>query len=460
MIESIYIAAVLGLLAGLVIMWVVSRLRADSHARNVQELQVRQAADTERLRSQESRIDELKSRLVDYEQKLAEAHEISGKDKTRIAELQTSLENEQRQNREKLALLEEAEKKMATAFENLANRIIEEKSRKFTEQNRTNIGEVLTPLKEQLGEFKKKIEDVYDKETRDRQSLFHEIKHLKTLNEQMSQDAVNLTNALKGDSKKRGNWGEVILQRVLEESGLKNGREYETQGSFRDESGKLFYPDVVVHLPDNKDVVIDSKVSLNAYDKYYAAESEDERRQALEEHLNSIRTHVNGLKEKNYDKLLGVNSLDLVLMFVPIEPALMLAFEHDENLFRDAFKHRIYLVSPSTLTMNLQIIHNVWRNEYQNQNAREIAKRAGKLYDKFVGFVDALDKVGDNLDKARTSWEDAHKRLTSGRGNLVKQAEDMRKLGLDTSKRLPGTMVGSTDEEEGEPEQLPDVRER
>ena len=418
-------------------MWVISRNRLNF--------------DKQRIDDKSAEIESLKSRLKTHEDQNYSA---------RIAELETLLESERHQTREKVALLEQVEKKMTDAFENLATRIIEEKSKKFTEQNKVNIGEVLNPLREQLGDFKKKIEDVYDKETKDRLSLYHEIKNLKTLNEQMSQDAINLTRALKGESKTRGNWGEVILERVLEESGLKNGREYETQGSFRDENNKLYYPDVVVHLPDNKDVIIDSKVSLNAYDKYCSHEDDMERKKALDEHLASIRTHVNELQGKNYDKLLGVNSLDMVLMFVPIESALMLAFEHDEKLFRDAFKQRIYLVSPSTLTMNLQIIHNVWRNEYQNQNAKKIAKSAANLYDKFVGFVEALDEIGKNLNKAQISWEDAHKRLTSGRGNLVGKAEAMRKLGLETTKKLPDEMINSSDEEDNDQEQLDDAGEK
>ena len=424
-IQYIFIAATLGFFFGFGVMWVFARSK--------------QNAESIRLQERSDQVDELKSRLQHYEESNFPA---------KIASLETALENEKQNLAEKVALLEQAEKNMTAAFENLANRIIEEKSKKFTEQNKLNIGEVLNPLREQLGDFKKKVEDVYDKETRDRLSLYHEIKNLKTLNEQMSQDAINLTRALKGESKKRGNWGEVILERVLEESGLKNGREYETQGSFRDENNKLYYPDVVVHLPDQKDVVIDSKVSLIAYERYCSVDDETEKKQALDEHLASIRKHVNDLQGKNYDKLIGVNTLDMVLLFVPIEPALMLAFEQDENLFRDAFKNRIYLVSPSTLTMNLQIIHNVWRNEYQNQNAREIARRAGNLYDKFVGFVEALEKIGENLNKAQTSWEDAHKRLTSGRGNLVGKAESMRKLGVETSKTLPEKLINDVVDEQ------------
>jgi len=426
--ETAVIAGIIGIILGLGVMWVISRNKL--------------TAQDQRLGDKTAQIDELKSRLKEHEDSDYRA---------KIAELQTLLEGERRLTREKIALLEQAEKNMTAAFENLANRIIEEKSKKFTEQNKINIGEVLNPLREQLGDFKKKIEDVYDKESKDRVSLHHEITSLKSLNEQMSKDAINLTRALKGDSKKRGNWGEVILERVLEDSGLKNGREYETQGSFRDENGKLYYPDVVVHLPDNKDVVIDSKVSLNAYERYFSTEDDNERKQALSEHLNSIRTHVSGLQGKNYDELLRLNSLDMVLMFVPIEPALMLAFEHDENLYQDAFKKGIFLVSPSTLTMNLHIIHNMWRYEYQNQNAQEIAKRAGDMYDKFVGFVDALEDIGDKLGKAQTAYQTAHNRLTDGKGNLVGKAEAIRNLGLETNKKLSNELIDKTLEEEETP---------
>lgn len=416
--EYTVIAGICGFILGLGLMWFVSRHRW--------------AAGNQLLEDRAAQLDELKSRLKQHE---------DADYRARIAQLETLLESERRSISEKIALLEQAEKNMTTSFENLANRIIEEKSKKFTEQNKLNIGEVLNPLREQLGDFRKKIEDVYDKESRDRLSLHHEITSLKSLNEQMSKDAINLTRALKGDSKKRGNWGEVILERVLEDSGLKNGREYETQGSFRDEDGKLFYPDVVVHLPNNKDVVIDSKVSLNAYERYCSTEDENGRKQALNDHITSIRNHVSGLQGKNYAELVKVNSLDMVLMFVPIEPALMLAFEQDENLYQDAFKQGIFLVSPSTLTMNLHIIHNMWRYEYQNRNAQEIAKRAGDLYDKFVGFVEALEDIGDKLDKAQSAYQTAHNRLTEGKGNLVKKAEDMRKLGLETSKKLPDNFI-------------------
>lgn len=435
------ITGIIGLLVGILLMLLFGRKKQHQETGLVNDLEIKLAVENERLENKTSQINELKEKVEQQESSYHHQQKVTETDKVKIAELQTLLEDERKLTHEKIALLEKAEKNMTTAFENISTRIIEEKSKKFTEQNKQNIGEILNPLREQLGDFRKKIEDVYDKETRDRVSLFNEITSLKSLNEQMSKDAINLTRALKGESKTRGNWGEVILQRVLEDSGLKNGREYEAQESYRDKHGKLFYPDVVVHLPDNKDVVIDSKISLNAYEKFCSSEDSEEQKQALTEHLNAIRTHVSDLEDKNYDELVKINSLDMVLMFVPIEPALMLAFEQDNNLYHDAFKRGIILVSPTTLHMTLRIIHNMWRYEYQNKNAQEIAKRAGDMYDKFVGFVDALEDVGDKLDKAQSAYQTAHNRLVDGKGNLVGRAEAIRKLGLQTNKKLDKAIV-------------------
>ncbi|MCH8846400.1 MAG: DNA recombination protein RmuC [Proteobacteria bacterium] len=435
------ITGIIGLLVGILLMLLFGRKKQHQETGLVNDLEIKLAVENERLENKTSQINELKEKVEQQESSYYQQQKVTEIDKVKIAELQTLLEDERKLTHEKIALLEKAEENMTTAFENISTRIIEEKSKKFTEQNKQNIGEILNPLREQLGDFRKKIEDVYDKETRDRVSLFNEITSLKSLNEQMSKDAINLTRALKGESKTRGNWGEVILQRVLEDSGLKNGREYEAQESYRDKHGKLFYPDVVVHLPDNKDVVIDSKISLNAYEKFCSSEDSEEQKQALTEHLNAIRTHVSDLEDKNYDELVKINSLDMVLMFVPIEPALMLAFEQDNNLYHDAFKRGIILVSPTTLHMTLRIIHNMWRYEYQNKNAQEIAKRAGDMYDKFVGFVDALEDVGDKLDKAQSAYQTAHNRLVDGKGNLVGRAEAIRKLGLQTNKKLDKAIV-------------------
>ena len=439
--EVTVITGIIGLLVGVFMMWLLSRQKQHQQSGQLKDLEVKLAVENERTENKTIQIDELKEKVERQESQYQQQQQNTETAKVKIAELNTILEEERKQSQEKLTLLENAEKNMTSAFENLSNRIMEEKSKKFAEQNKLNIDKTLIPLREQLREFKKRIDDVYDKETRDRVSLFNEITNLRSLNEQMSKDAINLTRALKGESKTRGNWGEVILQRVLEDSGLKNGREYDAQESYRDEHGKLFYPDVVVHLPDNKDVVIDSKVSLNAYEEFCSSEDSDEQKQALTEHLNAIRKHVSELQGKNYHELIKINSLDMVLMFVPIEPALMLAFEHDENLYHDAFKRGIFLVSPTTLHMTLQIIHNMWRYENQNKNAQEIAKRSGDMYDKFVGFVDALEDIGDKLDKAQSAYQTAHNRLTTGKGNLVGRAEAIHKLGLQTNKKLDKELV-------------------
>ncbi len=446
---------ILGLLLGLLLMWLFVRGRLALLGRDKDRLARELAVEKERSANTGLRADELRQTVREGETAIDALRRQAEADKARIAELGAQLDAAERNAAEKITLWQEAEKKMTAAFENLSNRILEEKSRKFADQNRRNIGEVLTPLREQLGDFRKKIEDVYDKESKDRSLLQHEISGLKSLNAQMSQDAINLTRALKGDSKKRGDWGEVILERVLEDSGLCKGREYEFQASYRAADNSLYRPDVVVRLPDQRDVIIDSKVSLNAYERYYAAEDEAARQGALKEHLLSIRSHINALKAKSYAELVGLNSLDMVLMFVAIEPALMLALEQDDSLFQDAFKNGIFLVSPSTLSLNLQVIQNMWRYEYQSRNAREIAKRAGDMYDKFVGFAEALREVGDRLDKAQLAYQTAHKRLLDGKGNLVARAEAIRKLGeLNTGKQLPPTLVqqAADNDEQAQPD--------
>lgn len=423
-------------------LWFIFRSKVAQLSNDNIELQRKLAVETERAEHKGVRLDELNDALRDRKNSNKELQQGLSNSKVTIAELSTRLEEERKLSEEKLLLLGQAEKKMTDAFENLSNKILEEKSKKFTEQNKINIGEVLNPLREQLGDFRKKIEDVYDKETKDRLSLFHEITNLRSLNEQMSKDAINLTNALKGESKTRGNWGEVILERVLEESGLQNGREYEVQGSYRDEAGKLFYPDVIVHLPNKRDIVIDSKISLNAYERYYSAIDEQDKATALKEHIASVRKHVSDLKGKDYDELVGVNSLDIVLMFVAIEPALMLASENDDSLFQDAFDNRIFLVSPSTLNLSLKVIQNMWRYENQNKNVQEIARQAGAMYDKFAGFVEALEDIGDKIGKAQSAYDTAHNRLVDGKGNLVSRAEAIRKLGdLKTNKQLSDDLV-------------------
>jgi len=392
--------------------------------------------------------EEKSSRVPGLEEELGKTTQRNAVLQAKLSELETRLEDERRNADEKLALLQEARDQLKLEFQNVANKIFEDKSQKFTEQNRENIEGVLKPMREQLMDFKKKVEDVYDKESKDRVSLLNEIIHLKTLNERISGDAVNLTNALKGQSKTRGSWGEMILERVLEESGLQKGREYEIQTMYASEEGQRRHPDVIVHLPEGKDIVIDSKVSLIAYEKYCTADKEETRDKRLKEHISSVRIHIKALSGKRYEELEGIRTLDFVLMFLPIEGAFWTAIESEQGLFNEAFDKNIMLVSPSTLLATLRIISNIWRYEDQNKNALIIAKKAGDLHDKFVGFIEALDEVGQKIDKARDSYQTARNRLIEGRGNLVRRSIELRQLGVKAQKELPEGLIAQALEEE------------
>ena len=364
-----------------------------------------------------------------------EAHTLS-EFKKEAAANESALKERINSANEKLQLLESAEKRLQSSFENLANRIFEEKHEKFNEASKTGVEALLNPMRQQLGDFRKRVDEVYDKENEQRTTLRAEITQLKNLNERISSDALNLTNALKGDSKVRGNWGEVQLELLLQESGLKKGREYDVQKSHKNEEGKRYQPDAIVHLPDNKDVIIDSKVSLVAYEAYHSSDTDGDRERYLKEHLSSIRTHISQLSGKNYDELVGLRSLDLVIMFVPIEPALLLALEHEPGLYNEAYNKRIVLVSPTLLMATLQIINNIWRYEDQNRHALVIAEEAGKMYDQFVGFVESLDKIGDHIRKAGESYDTAKKRLIDGRGNLVGRTQKLKDLGAKAKKSI------------------------
>ncbi|MEJ2154851.1 MAG: DNA recombination protein RmuC [Desulfobacteraceae bacterium] len=368
--------------------------------------------------------------------------------KARIAELQTLLDDERKQSAEKIALLNEAREQLKSEFQNLAQRIFDDKSQKFTEQNRLTIDHLISPLRDQIGDFKKRVDDVYDKESRDRASLQTEIHHLKELNQRISKEAMNLTRALKGDSKARGNWGEVVLERVLEASGLQKGREYETQVHLKDGKGKRYQPDVIVRLPQGKDVVVDAKVSLNDYEIYYSTEDPARKEIALKAHIESIRTHIRSLAVKSYENLEGVRSLDFVLMFIPIEAAFLAAVEQDRGLFGEAFDKNIMVVSPSTLLVTLRTIENIWRHEYQTRFAIEIAKKAGGLYNKFVGFVEALELVGQQLDRAKDAYQTASDRLVNGKGNLIRRSQELKALGVKAGKELPKHLLESVEEGE------------
>ena len=351
--------------------------------------------------------------------------------------LEQRLTGQQVQHEGQLKLMQDAKQTLGQEFENLANRIFEDKQTKFAQQNKEALEVTLSPLRRDIGDFRKQVESAYDKENADRNKLVGQISELQKQTLQISADAVSLANALRGDNKAQGNWGEFVLEKLLEDSGLTNGREYDTQVALKDDTGKRRNPDVIIHLPEGRDIVIDAKVSLVDYERYFHASDEDKKQQCLRQHLLSMRAHVKGLSGKDYESLEGVNSLDFVLIFVPIESAFMLALDHDPEMMRDAYDRGIILVSPSTLMVTLRTIKNLWRYADQNRNAQLIADKAGALYDQFVSYVEALDEVGKHLDKSKDAWENARKRLTSGRGNLVRRAEELKKLGAKTKKNLP-----------------------
>ena len=315
----------------------------------------------------------------------------------------------------------------------------------MSQQNKLSLDSLLSPLKTQIGVFSKQVTEVYTNEAKERHALKQEVHSLKALNEQMTKEAVALTKALKGDNKKQGTWGEVVLERVLQESGLRLGHEYVTQVSLKNEDGSSFKPDVIVHLPGEKDVVIDSKMVLTAYERYFNAEDDATRQQALKEHINAIKNHIKQLTTKNYHDLHGVQSLDYVLMFIPVEPAFNLAVEKDSELIQLALERNIMLVSPTNLMVALKTINNMWRVEYQNQNAQEIAKKAGAIYDKLVGFVDDMKKLGSHLERAEGSYGEAMKKLGEGRGNLIQRAEKMKGLRIGNNKDLPPELIEKAD---------------
>lgn len=411
------------------------RLAADKRAFR-QEAATIQAVLEERLNARSQEITTLLERLEKSQQERMRTAQALTEATASHASLETKLAEERKQATEKLQLLNDAKEQMKLEFQSLAHHIFEDKSRNLAAQSRSSLDQLLHPFRAQLKDFEKKVDEAYQKEARERFSLRQEIVRLQECNQQIQTDAINLTNALKGQVKTQGIWGEIVLERILEQSGLHKGREYEAQGSFRDAQGRQLRPDIVVHLPENKDIVVDSKVSLIAYERYVNATGDEQRSLALRQHLTSLHSHIKSLQSKHYEALPGIRSLDFVLMFIPVEGAFMLALEEDETLLRKAFAQNVMIVSPSTLLLTLRTIQNVWRYEYQNQNAVEIARQAGNLYDHFVRFVNDLEKIGDLLEKSRQTYGQAHKRLTTGRGNLVRRAETLRQLGIQNSKVL------------------------
>ncbi|MDF7676948.1 DNA recombination protein RmuC [Neisseriaceae bacterium ESL0693] len=356
--------------------------------------------------------------------------------------LYTQLKQQQETHTEKLALLTEARETLSQQFKTLANDILEEKSRKFSEQNQHNLNQLLNPLHERLHSFNQLIHNTYEKETKERSVLEVQLERLQQLNHQLHLDAKALTDALTGTQNKRqGNWGEMILEKVLENSGLHKGREYRIQASAiqTDDEGRQrrLQPDVIVDLPDHKHIIIDAKMSLTAYVRYTQADDAETAAQALAAHVHSVRQHIKELSSKDYTQLEGVNTLDFVFMFIPVEPAYLMALQQDNQIFDDCFNQRIMLVGPSTLLATLRTIANIWRNERQNQNAQLIAQEGGKLYDKFIGFVSTMEQLDKSLNQTQEQFQKAMKQLTSGRGNLINRAIKLQQLGIQNSKQLP-----------------------
>ena len=366
---------------------------------------------------------------------------------TRLARAEEAFRSMQERLDTQKKEMEDLQKKFSTEFENIANRLLEEKSKKFTEQNKENLDTILNPLKEKIKDFEEKVEKAYKTEAAERNSLKGEIKSLVELNKQISEEANNLANALKGDSKKQGNWGEIILEKILERSGLVKDREYRAQVSSISDDGKRLQPDVVVYLPDNKHIIIDSKVSLVAYEAHVNCTDDEERVKFLKAHVDSVKNHIKQLSEKNYQGSTDFVSPDFVLLFVPIESSFSIAVQADNELFNYAWDRKIVIVSPSTLLATLRTISSLWKQERQTRNALEIAEQGGKLYDKFVGFVEDLVNLGKKMDEAKSNYSEAMKKLYDGTGNLVKRAEKMKELGAKTTKSLPQNLVERAEEE-------------
>ena len=434
------LSLLIGVLLGAVIGWLIGKRNAGHSGISGEEL------DNNYVRKE--RFGDLQKQLQDA----AAAKAISDQESIKLTgELATWKQRHeslaQRLNEQK-AELEELQEKFKNDFKVLAQEILDRNSKTFKEQNKEQIGTILSPFKEKLDAFEKKVEETYEKGQKERITLKTEVKNLMVLNEKLSQEAKNLTTALKGDVKAQGNWGEVILERILEKSGLTKDQEYFIQNSLTNESGQRFQPDVIIKLPDDKNVIVDSKVSLLNYERYASADTVDDQTRFLKQHITSIKTHVKGLSDKNYQNLYGIDGLDFVLLFVPIEGAFSAAVQADHNLFQDAFDRNVVIVSTSTLLATLRTIASIWKQEKQTQNAIEIARQGGAMYDKLTAFTEDLISLGKQMDTAKGSYEKAMNKLSTGAGNLVGRAEKMRKLGLKTTKQLNQKLIDRAQSEE------------
>lgn len=432
---------IVGIIAGAVIGFLLGKRGAGASSNDVELAQLK--VENAKLGEGERRVSEerdiLKADLKEAQDKLSEVEK-------NLASARTHFKDQEARQAEQKKEFEELNKRFNTEFENLANKILDEKSKKFTDQNKENLENVLKPLRERIKDFEKKVEDKYSDEAKERSALKGEIKMLHDLNKKISEEAQNLTTALKGDAKKQGNWGELILERILESSGLINGEEYITQETTYNEEGERLHPDVVIQLPENKHIIIDSKVSLVAYEKVMNAEDDDEREKWLKAHMVSVKTHIKSLSDKNYHTSRGMNSPEFVLMFMPIESSFSMSVRADDELFNYAWDKRIVIVSPSTLLATLRTVASIWKQDKQTKNAIEIAEKSGRLYDKFVGFIEDMQKIGDRLNSTQKVYDEGMKKLSEGSGNLVRRAEELKKMGAKANKQLPGEILGLEDE--------------
>ncbi len=395
----------------------------------------------ERINGLLAQIEELKQQLV---QSNIEKENIRSEKESlaiQLSKKETDFENLWERNKEQKDEVNHLQEKFTKEFENLANKILEEKTSKFTEQNKENLKNILTPLQDKINTFEKKVEDTHKESIDYHAALRQQILGLSEMNAQMSKETLNLTKALKGDSKMQGNWGELVLERVLEKSGLEKGREYEVQQSFTNDEGNRVFPDVVINLPDGKKMIVDSKVTLTAYERYINEDDEDIKAQFLKEHVIAIKRHVEQLGDKNYQDLYQIESPDFVLLFIPMEPAFALALNEDTTLYNRAFEKNIVIVTPSTLLATLRTIDSMWANQKQQENAFEIARQAGALYDKFEGFVSDLIKIGKKIDESKLEYSGAMNKLVEGKGNLITSVEKLKKMGAKAKKALPDNIL-------------------
>ncbi|MCX6311569.1 MAG: DNA recombination protein RmuC [Bacteroidetes bacterium] len=449
MLDIVYL--IVGIAIGVVATWLVFKNKTSIDPRAA-ELDRQNASLSTEVRS----LKELKQiQDADFREEKSKAETIlkTERDQVRLltdqlARKESELRSIEQRLQENKAELENLQERFTKEFENLANKIFEEKSKKFTEQNKTQIDDILKPLGEKIKDFEKRVNEVYSDETKERTGLKQQLVELLQKNQQLSKDAQNLTSALKGENKSAGNWGEYILQSILEKSGLRKDEQYRAQKSFTSEDGKIYQPDVIIDLPGNKNLVVDSKVSLVAYERFASAESEEEKTLAIKEHVASVRKHIKDLSEKNYQKIYQLNTLDFILLFMPIEPAFSAALQNDRELFNFAFDKNIVIVSPTTLLATLRTVDNFWKQELQNRNVLQIADEAAAMYEKFVGFTESMIDVGKRMDDSKKSYETAMNRLSTGSGNVVRRIENLKKLGLKVSKSIDPKLIERSNENE------------